>query len=337
MKLLKILGIIILILGIVALLGVLLLPSDSHVDRSTTINASPAKVFSVVNNMKKSNEWSPWFDIDPNTEYSYEGPDAGVGAKMSWKSDHKDVGSGSQWIVESVPNEKVGLNLRFEGFEDDANAAISLSEEGEGTKVTWSFDSKMKGLYKFFGLMMDGMLGPQYEKGLASLKSYVEGLPEETYSVDISEVNTDGTTYLGIAHTVQKADMANLSATMGQLYGEIMGYMAQNKVESNDMPLAVYPRWEEDSFDMECGIPVAAGTEVSSDRITAKQIPAGKAVKAVHPGDYHKLEGTHWEIDKYIKANGLEIAGAPWEHYVTDPGEESDTTKWITHVYYPVK
>jgi effector-binding domain-containing protein len=63
----------------------------------------------------------------------------------------------------------------------------------------------------------------------------------------------------------------------------------------------------------------------------------GKTVKAVHMGSYNNLENTHEQLNQYIGMKKMEIAGAPWEVYVTDPAMEKDTAKWITEVYYPVK
>jgi AraC family transcriptional regulator len=42
-------------------------------------------------------------------------------------------------------------------------------------------------------------------------------------------------------------------------------------------------------------------------------------------------------IDAYLNKNKLNIAGAPWEVYVTDPGVEPDSSKWYTQVIYPIQ
>jgi effector-binding domain-containing protein len=60
------------------------------------------------------------------------------------------------------------------------------------------------------------------------------------------------------------------------------------------------------------------------------------AVKAIHSGDYNNLKSTHDQVNQYIQFKKLQIVGAPWEVYVTDPTVEKDTTKWVTEVYYPV-
>ena len=64
--------------------------------------------------------------------------------------------------------------LEFEGFDDLSYASLDLEETSDGTKVTWGFDSQFGGFFKYFGLFMDGMLGPTYEEGLTNLKQVAE-------------------------------------------------------------------------------------------------------------------------------------------------------------------
>ncbi|MEN8164575.1 MAG: SRPBCC family protein, partial [Acidobacteriota bacterium] len=88
MKVLKTTLVIMLILVILAVIVGVLLPSSAHVERSTTIDAPPATVFALVNGFALFNRWSPWFEMDPEARYSYEGPAFGPGAKISWVSDN---------------------------------------------------------------------------------------------------------------------------------------------------------------------------------------------------------------------------------------------------------
>jgi len=337
MKALKITGIVIGVILLLFLLTILVLPSESHVERSIVINASSEKVFRVVNNFKRFNDWSPWASIDPDTKYVYEGPAMGEGAKMSWVSDHSDVGSGAQWIVESVPNKLVRTELQFEGFEDVSEAAFIIEELAEGqTKVTWAFDAEMKGVGKIFGVMMDGMLGPMYEEGLENLKSIVESAPD--YSAEITLESTEPVAYLGIKKSMEvELDDEEVGEVFTKIYTDLEQYMQKNNIQSAGPPLTVYHEIGEQSYVMEPGIPVKGEVAVEHETINRGAIPASNAVKAVHVGDYSELEQTYKEVEKFIKENKLTAKNVPWEVYVIGPGNEQDSTKWTTNIYFPIE
>ena len=175
MKLLK--NLIIALVGLVVVLAVVgfLLPSSVHVERSITVGAPPDAVFELVNSFENFNKWSPWYQRDPNAEYRYEGPAAGVGAKMYWSSEQRDVGSGSQEIIESQPGRLVRTALDF-GAQGTATAYFQLEPQGDGTQVTWGFDSEFGNnlIGRYMGLLFDKWIGADYERGLDSMKRLAE-------------------------------------------------------------------------------------------------------------------------------------------------------------------
>lgn len=181
MKILKYVGIGLAVILLLAVLFTVFQSPQSHLERSVVINAPDSVIFEYVNNYQKFNAWSPWAKLDPGTQYMYDGPTAGVGARMSWVSKNPDVGSGAQWIVESEPNRRVKSGMQFGDFEGDFFAVVDIEPTEGGNKVTWHYygdvsQASAKGalMGKFFGLFMDGMLGPQYEDGLKNLKAAAE-------------------------------------------------------------------------------------------------------------------------------------------------------------------
>ncbi|MGV6825934.1 MAG: SRPBCC family protein [bacterium] len=170
--LLKVLFMMLVILVVVGLI----LPADVQVERSIVIEAPAENVFPHINSMKVFNQWSPWAKLDPNTEFTFEGPSYGVGSKMSWYSTQANVASGSQTIVVSKPNKLVMTELDF-GEEGSGTARLELSPAPGGTKVRWVFDTDFGwDLFgRYVGIFMDSMLGPSYDEGLANLKKRIEG------------------------------------------------------------------------------------------------------------------------------------------------------------------
>lgn len=173
MKLLKWTLAMLALLGVVLVGGSLLLPAQTQVERSVLIERPQAEVFATLNSFRRFNEWSPWFAADPDAKYEYTGPAAGVGAGMQW-SGNRAVGSGSQKILESVPNQKVVVALEFGG--SAATATYALTPEGAATRVSWRFESQhgYNPLNRWMGLLFDKMIGGDFERGLAALKHVLE-------------------------------------------------------------------------------------------------------------------------------------------------------------------
>lgn len=154
--------------------GAYVLPDEIVVQRQVVIAAPPERVFALINDLRRMNEWSPWAALDPNTAYMFEGPGSGVGQKMGWDSPNRDVGKGTMTIVESVENRRVATALEFEGM-GTARASMELSPAGGGTGVTWGFKSELSNpLERWMAPLITRSLGDSYERGLAKLKSIAE-------------------------------------------------------------------------------------------------------------------------------------------------------------------
>lgn len=83
------------------------------------------------------------------------------------------------------------------------------------------------------------------------------------------------------------------------------------------------------------GMPIGGPARDEGD-IEVSELPGGLAAVAVHAGSYDTLAQTHTAVERWIEANGHVSAGAPWEVYVTDPGEQPDPADWRTEVIYPL-
>lgn len=153
----------------------LFLPQSVNVERSVVIEQPLETLFKRLNSFETFNTWSPWHGIDPKTQYHYEGPESGVGAKMSWQSDHPNVGSGSQIITKSIPFKRIDTLLDF-GSEGEADAYFELRTVESGIQVTWGMDTDFGWSIpgRYIGLFFDNMLGPDFEKGLNNLKAVME-------------------------------------------------------------------------------------------------------------------------------------------------------------------
>jgi len=163
-------------------------PDRFHIERSTTISATPDQIYPHINNYKNWAAWSPWEKVDPNMKRTYSGPESGKGAKYAWTG-NDDVGAGDMEIVESDPS-KIEINFHQSvPFEGNNKALFTMQPQGEATKVTWAMDGDSPFMCKLIQVFfsMDDMVGKEFDKGLASLKTIAETPAAEPAAAEPAE------------------------------------------------------------------------------------------------------------------------------------------------------
>ena len=155
--------------------------SEFRVARSATMSAPAPAVFTQVNDFHKWEAWNPWGKIDPAMKQTYEGAPAGIGAIYSWVGNNK-VGEGRMTLTESRPSDLIRIKMEFyKPFAATNTAEFTFKPAGNQTAVTWSMTGNKNFMAKAIHLFMnmDKMIGSQFDKGLASMKSVVEGASKQ--------------------------------------------------------------------------------------------------------------------------------------------------------------
>lgn len=159
------------------LIYVALKPADFMIQRSTTIKASPEKMFTLINDLHMMQTWSAWEKVDPGMKRSYSEGASGKGAKYAWEG-NREIGQGSLEITESTSPSKVTLSLDFiKPFAGHSVLEFSLQTEGENTVVTqtmWGTSTFIPRLMCSLFFDQDKMIGGKFEEGLANLKAIAE-------------------------------------------------------------------------------------------------------------------------------------------------------------------
>lgn len=330
----------VLVLLLALLAGALLLPAKVHVERSITVERSPAVVFGLLNDLQHFQIWSPWSERDPNARYQFTGPERGVGARMAWQGDPRQVGTGWQEITASVPYSMVRMHLSFES-QGEADAYFDIRPVGRDARVEWGFDADVTEGRDFFGALMgkymglffDYWVGKDYEQGLERFKQYAETYPDADYSeLDIELVESRAEPILYIPTSSGQSEQA-LASALGAAYGAISRFMASRGIEHTGKPMSISHARAENSYEFDAAIPIGTADVTPTGNIQLGYTPSGPAVRAVHEGPYGTLENTYRKVAAYLAVHRLEHTGVTWEHYISDPGE-TPAEDLITHVYF---
>lgn len=151
-------------------------PDTFRVERSISIKAPAEKIFPLINDFHRWEQWSPWEKVDPALKRTYSGADSGVGAAYAWFG-NKEIGQGRMEIIESTPPLRLLIKIDFLApFEAHNTVEFTLTTQGDSTVLSHAMFGPSPYLAKLMGLFfsMDKMVGDKFEEGLGSLKAIAE-------------------------------------------------------------------------------------------------------------------------------------------------------------------
>jgi uncharacterized protein YndB with AHSA1/START domain len=130
-------------------------PDSFRLARSAPIAAPPEKVFALINDLRRFNEWNPFAKLDPQNAITYDAVTAGVGGAYNWQGDKS--GAGRMQITESVPAQRVTAKLDFtKPFEAHNRVDFTVQPQGgNGSTVTWTMSGPMPYLNRLMTVFFD--------------------------------------------------------------------------------------------------------------------------------------------------------------------------------------
>ncbi len=174
LRLKKILGGIGILILVACVVG-LFLPGSYRVERNAWMRAQPGVVYAQISDFKKWPEWSAWnTQRYPDMKVNYSGSDSGAGSVYSWEG--KSSGQGTMKLTSVQPDKLIVYSLDFDNGKFVSEGRISITPEADQVRVTWVNEGQLgkNPINRWFGLMMDSMMGPDFQTGLEKLKGIVE-------------------------------------------------------------------------------------------------------------------------------------------------------------------
>lgn len=153
-------------------------PRTYRVERSQVIKARAEQVFPHIADLRAWKNWGAWQERDPAMKLTYSEISAGVGAWSAWES--KTEGNGRMTITQVAPGVRIGYRLEFPDMGTSSNGSMELQPADGGVKVVWvdAGDLGVNPIFRWFGLFLDRMIGPDFERGLTRLKALAEAPPK---------------------------------------------------------------------------------------------------------------------------------------------------------------
>jgi len=336
MKFVKIIAILLLsIVGLAGIIGIFL-PNHAKVERSIYIKSRATIVYELINNLNQWPSWSPWHQIDPNAIWNYSEPAFGKGAWYSWNSENHNLGSGKMSIDATVIDERVDLTLSMNGM---GAAQIQFIIEGKGaqTKLSWILSKELgtNPYARYWGLLLDKMMGPDFEKGLETMKIIAEkrGAKPMILGHETDIVSMDKFQYIGIRKQVKKEA---LNQFLGTGFSLLIDAIKKQEVPFKGSPFTINYSVSEGKFDIEAGIRIERPMTASED-LKLGSIDSCRAFVVHYIGPYQEIGNIYQATFNYFKEQSIQAIAAPMEFYVSDPSMVKDSTQFKTDIYFRIQ
>jgi hypothetical protein len=157
-----------------------MLPSEMAVERSVVVDASPQEIYPLISDFERG--WSQWNPFtEPGMEFTYEGPESGVGAQQYWVEGDND---GTMTITKADPERGVEFDLVMMQESFRLTGSLLCEQADAGTKLTWTdkMDLGSNPYRRYLGLFFEPAIGEEFEKGLTDLKQVAESQTPELAS-----------------------------------------------------------------------------------------------------------------------------------------------------------
>lgn len=309
-----------------------LLPKSYKVERSITVKSTPHTLYMLISDYRLWELWAPWTrEDDPSVVFTIEGTPGKPGSVWKWKGEK--YREGAMTMTEGIPGKRMTYQLDFDRGSMVSSGLMELECTGDSCRVIWRDEGSLGNfpLERYFGLLLDLMMGPDFEKGLAKLKAIAE---ERAEWPKIEEVVWPPHTFLAITDSAGPADYREVT---DKAFKELLHLARKEDLLVTGAPFARYLRWDSVTLFsvMDLGIPVASA-EKAGGRVRVVNYPEQKVALVHYFGSYEKTAPVYYVLDQYVKETGLKDAGGPWEIFVKGPDNERDTAKWETVIVFPV-
>lgn len=139
-----------------------------------------------------------------------------------------------------------------------------------------------------------------------------------------------------VAVVADVVPMTGIAEFVGAAFSSVMAVAGRQGVAVTGPPFTRYRGAPTTSVEVEAGFPTSSFVR-SEDDVRPGELPACRAVEAMHVGPYDTLGRTYDEALRWAEDQGLSTGGDMWEEYLSDPTTEPDPATWRTRVLIPVE
>jgi effector-binding domain-containing protein len=150
------------------------------------------------------------------------------------------------------------------------------------------------------------------------------------YNVEIKEVEPQR-----MASIRASTRPEEIGTTLEEILPAVWMHLRSHGIRPAGPPFTRYCDVGEERVGLEAGFPITDPLE-GDERVVVGELPGGRVAVTWHVGPFDRLREAYQALDAWLRHEGCEPAGPPWEVYWTDPEEEPDPDRLTTEIILPI-
>jgi effector-binding domain-containing protein len=336
MKLIKIVGISLVLLAAAFFIISGSIDSTLRVETELRIQSDPRSIYNRVGILKQLKLWDSVYAEKGDMKYKYSRASAGTGAWMKYKSSDLGVGKVEVETAKRFTHVKTKVQKNGDPFPETNSFVIGVGDDSISVNVKWRWSKEIPFMQRIPAYLGRSGVEQSLVDRLASLKELCEmefeANPDDPYNIHIQPK-----TETPILFVIDSVHISGLYGRLDSLFTGIRTVAAEKEVSIEGNPHIIWFRYDPAGT---CIFEVAYKTDgIMQDTTTgvvSGYLPEGQVVQAEFTGNFRKSYIIYEKIEEYIETFGFEQIAAPWEEYLVAPFDEPDTAKWKMTINFPV-
>lgn len=297
---------------VVFIVGIyIFIPNVITLKSSAIINTSPKGLQRTLLNKKNIIKWWPGEKNSPESlnlnGYTYRMYDEGMAL-----------------FPISIENEKDSIN----------SSLFIIPLQGDSTRLEWTgkITSSYNPLTRFTSYLNAEKLNKNMHEVLQSITQYYS-ISKNIYGYDIlmEHVVDDK-----LISTSGKCSGFPSTAFIYKLIDRLKHYASEKNTKVTGYPMLNIEPLDSSNYLVRVAIPLENVLPGNGDILQKKMLKDGNILVAQTQGGYAKTMDAFNQIKNYANDYKLSFPAIPFYSLITDRTKETDSSKWITKIYYPV-
>jgi uncharacterized protein YndB with AHSA1/START domain len=279
-RVLEVLVSLLIVFALSVVVGVLL-PSHGHVERTVEVSSPLRQIYDSVNTFHRFPEWSALRRLDPQARMTFEGPEAGKGARVKWISTSPQVGNGGLEIAQSDQDSKVVMTLDNAWSGDNKTYTVTLvpAQNGKTVNINWAYDADYGWnlIWRYAGLYIHGDPASQIATSLGNIAAMLASFPNVDYKdqkIDVIDVTARPVLLVATKAKRTLEDVADATDTAVK---EIEADMKKAGLTQAGPVMTITSNWGEEDYAFSVAVPVDSTTLTLDKQQYTIETPAPKA------------------------------------------------------------